>query len=198
MTKLINKVIKALIISECILNSAWGFIGPIFAIFIVETITMGDPGRAARVAGFSTLVYWFVKSFLQIPISRYLDKNHGERDTFWFNFSGRALIAIVPFGYLVSSLPWHIYACQVVYALGSAMIIPSFYSIFTKFIDKGKEAFEWGMNSTMLGFGVGITGALGGILYSYFGYQIIFILVGSVTILSALVMLFVKKEVFEK
>lgn len=193
---MLNKVIKILILSEGLLNSAWGFLGPIFAIFIIENITLGNAGQAAEVAGFSSLVYWMVKSFIQIPIGKYLDKNHGERDTFWFSFFGRLIIGITPFGYLFSSLVWHIYALQILYALGSAMIIPSFYSLFTKFLDKGQEAFEWGMNSTVLGFGMGITGALGGILYSSFGYQIIFILVGSISIVSAFSLFIVKKEIF--
>jgi len=198
MLKSVNKVIKILIASECILNSAWGFLGPVFAIFIVQKITQNDIAKAAEVAGFATLVYWVVKSLLQIPISRYLDINHGEKDTFWFNFLGRLVMAITPFGYLFSTTVWHIYFWQIIYAAGSAMMIPSFYSLFTKFIDKRKEAFEWGLNSTMLGFGVGIAGAAGGIIYASFGYQTIFILVGVINIISAFLNFVVKEEVYDK
>lgn len=198
MLKSINKVIKVLIASDCILNSAWGFLAPVFAIFIVEKITLGDIAEGARVVGFATLIYWITKSFIQIPVGKFLDRNYGEKDTFWFTFLGRFIMAFTPFGYLFSTMIWHIYFWQIIYAFGSAMVVPSFYSIFTKFIDKGQEAFEWGLDSTTLGFGIGITGALGGILYSFFGPQIIFILVGVVNIISALLLFLIKKEIYQK
>ena len=104
MFKSINKVIKILVVSDFFLNSAWGLLAPIFALFIVQNITFGNTAQAAKVAGFSTLCYWAVKSFLQIPIAKYLDKNHGEKDDFLFIVLGTFLTGLVPIGYFFSSL----------------------------------------------------------------------------------------------
>lgn len=193
MFKTINKVIRVLIINDFFLNSAWGLLGPIFALFIVQNITVGNATEAAKVAGFASLSYWLVKSLLQIPIGRYLDRNHGEKDDFIFSFLGIILATITPFGFLFSSLPWHIYLFQVLHAVGMAMLIPSWYAIFTRHIDKGKEAFEWGLDSTILGIGAGTTGAIGGIMAAFWGFKIIFILVGSLNMVSALLLLFIYK-----
>ncbi|MBM3257909.1 MAG: hypothetical protein FJZ05_01705, partial [Candidatus Nealsonbacteria bacterium] len=57
----INRVIKTLIISDFFLQSGWGLIGPIFAIFITQQI---DKGTLASV-GFVAATYWFVKSVAQ-------------------------------------------------------------------------------------------------------------------------------------
>jgi len=195
MLKSINKVIKILIFGDLVLNSAWGLVAPIFAIFIVQKIAAGSIVEGAKIAGFASLTYWIVKSILQIPIGRYLDKNHGEKDDFWFMVFGTFLAGLVPFGYLIASQPWHIYSFQVLHAIGMAMVIPSWSAIFTRHIDKGKEAFEWGLESTALGFGAGLAGAIGGILVAIFGFKIIFILVGTFTIVSACLLLPIHKEI---
>lgn len=195
MPKAINKVIRVLILCDVIFNSGWGFLGPVFAIFIVQNIAVGGAAEAAKVAGFASLVYWTVKSILQIPIGRYLDKNHGEKDDLWFMIIGTFLTGLAPFGFMISFLPWHIYGFQVLHAIGMAMMVPSWSAVFTRHIDKGEEAFEWSVRSTSLGFGVGIAGATGGILAAYFGFNIVFILVGTLTIISAFLLLLIYKDV---
>jgi len=195
MLKSINKVVKILVFSDFILNSGWGFLAPVFAIFLVKEIAAGNMIEAAKIAGFTSLIYWIIKSFLQIPIGRYLDKNHGEKDDFWFMFLGTFLAGLTPFGYLFSSLPWHIYLLQVLHALGMAMAVPSWYAIFTRHVDRGREAFEWSLESTSIGIAVGIAGAIGGIMAGLFGFKLIFILVGTFTIISDLLILLIYKEI---
>ena len=198
MFKSVNKIIKIIIYWDIIINSAWGLVGPVFAIFIVQKIAFNDPIQGATVAGFASLFYWITKSILQIPIGHYLDKNHGEKDDFWFSVIGTILTGLVPFGFLISFLPWHIYFFQIIHAIGMSMIIPSAYAIFPRHIDKGKEAYEWSLDSTLLGIGVGITGAAGGMMAAYWGFQAIFILTGSFTVISAFLFFFIKKEMVQK
>lgn len=198
MFKPINKVIKIIIYWDFFINSAWGLLGPVFAIFIVQNIAVGETAEGAKIAGFSALFYWVVKSILQIPFGKYLDRNHGEKDDFIFMILGTFLTGLVPFGYLISYLPWHIYIFQILHAIGMAMAVPSSYAIFTRHIDKGKEAFEWGLDSTVLGVGVGVTGAIGGVMAAYFGFKTIFILTGIFTIVSAFLIFLIRKEIHPK
>lgn len=195
MPKFANKIIKILITSDFILNLGWGLVSPILAIFIVENITSRGPLEAAKIAGFASLFYWITKSILQVPIGHYLDKKHGEKDDFWFMVIGTFLAAFVPIGYLFSSVPWHIYLLQILHATGMSMAFPSWLAIFTRHIDKGREAFEWSMESTFLSAGAGIAGGLGGVLVGIFGFNIIFILVSILNIISAVLLIFIKKDV---
>ena len=195
MKKIINKVIRFMIYSDFVFHSGWGFLGPVFAIFIVQNIAAGDPIEGAKIAGFASLSYWIVKSSLQIPIGKNLDKNHGEKDDFRFMVFGTFLTGLVPFGFMISSQPWHIYAFQIIHAVGMAMVIPSWSAIFTRHIDKGEEAYQWSLRSTSLGFGIGIAGALGGIIASTYGFNLIFILVGTLSIISAFLFLLIHKDV---
>jgi MFS family permease len=198
MAKIVNKIIKFMISSDFALNLGWGLLGPVFAIFIVQNITIGSPSEAAKVAGFASLSYWAVKSVLQIPIGKYLDKNHGEKDDYWFMVVGTFIAGFIPIGYLFASEPWHIYLLQMVYAVGMSMAFPAWLAIFTRHIDKGKEALEWGMESTFLGAGAGIAGGAGGIVASMFGFNVVFVFVSGFTFLAAFLLLFIKDEISPK
>jgi MFS family permease len=187
MSKIINKIVKTLIISDFFLNLGWGLLSPVFAIFVLENISNTGPLQVAQIAGLSALFYWIPKSFFQIPIGIYLDKNHGEKDDFWCMFVGMLLV--------FSTVPWHIYLCQVVYAAGMAMSLPSWLAIFTRHIDKGQEAFEWGIESSSIGTGAGIAGGLSGILVSLLGFKSLFIFVSGLTLFSTIILLLIRNRV---
>ena len=191
MLKSINKVIKVLSLSDIALLTGLGFFTPIFAIFIAQKITLGDAGEAARVAGFAMAIYWGLKSCLQIPFGSYLDKEQGEKDDLYFVVIGNILATISVFGYIFSSAAWHIYLLSALYSLGMAMNIPGWTAMFTRHIDKGKEAFEWATRSTAIGIGAGIAGALGGIITEQFGFNVLFVLSGVFVLLSSLVLFFI-------
>lgn len=195
MPKIINKIIKVLITSDFFLNLGWGLVGPIFAIFILKNITVNNLPKAAEVAGFASLSYWAVKSVLQIPIGHFLDKTKGEKDDFWFMVIGTFIAGFIPIGFLFSTQPWHIYVLQMIYAVGMSMVFPSWLAIFTRHIDKGKEALEWSMESTFLGAGAGIAGGVGGIIAANFGFTIVFIFVSGLTFFSTLLLLIIRKDI---
>lgn len=198
MFKPINKVIKIMIASDVALLTGFGFISPIFAIFITQRITYGNTIEAAEIAGFTMGVYWGVKSILQIPIGRYLDKVKGEKDDLWFVVIGNILAAIAVLGYIFSFLSWHIYLCQGIFSLGMAMNIPAWSAIFTRHIDKGKEAFEWSTRSTFIGIGAAISGILGGLVVAQFGFNILFIAVAIFALLSAFLPFLIYKDITPK
>lgn len=198
MFKGVNKVIKAYIYWDLVINSGWGLLGPVFAIFLLQNIAASNVVQGAKIAGFATLFYWVTKSVLQIPIGNYLDKNHGEVDDFWFYVAGTIITGLVPFGYLFSFLPWHIYVLQIIHAIGMSMIIPASYAIFIRHTDKGREAYESGLDSTLLGLGAGIAGAIGGILAGLIGFQLIFILTGVLTFISVFFIFMVRKDMLPR
>jgi len=171
--------------------TGWGLINPVFAIFIVDRIE----GGSATVAGIASAIYWILKSFFRIPISIFLDACPGEKDDYWFLVFGLFLAALVPFGYIFVSLPLHIYLLQAVYALAMAMAFSGWSAIFTKHIDKGWEATEWGIDATLVGFGIGISGAVGGWAVTKFGFNSVFIVVGILGMIGAILLLALKKDI---
>lgn len=184
----INKVIKTLISSDFVLQSGWGLIGPIFAIFLTKQIQGGN----LQTIGTAAAVYWISKSIIQPFMAHQMDKNHGEKDDFLFLVIGSYVANLVPLGYLFSSQPWHIYCLEFIHGVAMAAAVPSWSAIFTRHIDKGREAFSWSIESTGIGFAAGISGAAGAWLAGIFGFKIVFILACIFGLISSSVLLLVR------
>lgn len=194
MMRHLSKVVKILVLSDLLLMFGWGLIFPILAIFVTDHIEGGD----ATVVGIAFGIYWILKSILQIPIGGYLDKNHGDKDDFYFLVIGTFLSSLTAFGFIFSSQPWHIYLLQVVNAVGAAMALPAWSGIFTRHIGAGKEAQSWALDSSALGLGAGIAGVVGGITAESFGFVPLFIMVGILGIFSSLVTFLIQGDLTGK
>ncbi len=190
----INKFIKTLIASDFFLQAGWGMSGPIFAIFLTNQIQGGN----LKMVGLVAATYWITKSIVQPFIAHQMDKNHGEKDDFQLLIIGMYIANVVPFGYYFSSQPWHIFTLEFIRALATACVVPSWSAIFTRHIDKGREAFSWSLESTGIGFAAGIAAALGAAIASVFGFKVVFILVGLFGLMASTILLFVRKNIFLK
>jgi MFS family permease len=182
----INKIIKILILSDFILTSAFGFVAPIFALFLTDNIQ----GGTIETVGFSAAFYWAAAVLTRLPIARYVDRTKSEKDDFYFMILGSILISAVPFLFLASSKIWHIYLIQALYGLGYSLRLPGWFGMFTRHIDKGQEGYDWSMGSVLAGAGSAATAALGGVLAARLGFEILFILIGTMAIFGSAVLIF--------
>src|SRR3989338_4412272 len=178
----INHVIRTLVMSDLFINAGFSVFGPVFAIFVTKQIT----GGSLEVLGFAAAIFQIFKSGLQIPIAKYLDKNHGEYDDYYSMVFGTSLIAIVPFLYLFASSATHIYMIQALYGIGASFAIPPWYAIFTRHVDKMQENVEWSRDSIAIGVGAAISAALGGFLAEKFGFRFVFLLGGMLAVFGAI------------
>lgn len=188
---LASKIIKYMILSDLVFWSGWGLFNPIFAIFIVEKIQGGN----AFVVGMAIAIYWIVKSLLRVPIGIFLDSLPGERDDYFFSVSGLFIVALIPFGYYFSTMPWHIYLLQAIHGVAMAVSLSGWHAVFTRHIDKGREATEWGIEATTYGFGIGISGVVGGWLVTKFGFEPVLIMVGIMGLIGATILLGLRNEI---
>lgn len=190
----INGFIKIMILSDFTLFSAFGLIAPIFAIFSATTLAGGTIFKAAL----GSTVFLLVKSVLQIPISKAIDKNHGEIDDYWTAVIGTYIIAIVPFLYfIINSIP-QLYIVQVIYGIGGALAFPGWIAMYTRHLDRGHEGFEWSLYNTTISVATAITAAVGGYLVQDYGFRSIFLLVGSLGLIGATILLFNKKKIIRR
>lgn len=182
----VNRIIKTIVITDFFYNSAFASFGPVFAIFITSQIE----GGSVKVAGFAAAIYWIVKSLVQLPIARLLDKTDGERDDFWALFLGSFLSGLVPLAYIFASKPIHLYVIHGFYGFIMAWVVPAWYSIFTRHVDKWRISFEWSLDSV---FSVGLAAAgataLGGYIADRFGFTTLFLLASVVSVFSSLLLL---------
>ncbi len=195
MFKNINKVVRTLVVADFFYNSAFASFGPVFAIFIVGGIGNGS----AKVVGFATACYWIVKSVVQLPIARFLDRTDGERDDFWAMFLGYFLSSFVPIAYLFAREAWHLYLIQGLYGFVMAWAVPGWYSIFTRHVDKWRISFEWSLESVFsVGLAAAAASAAGGYVADKFGFEILFIGASAVSLIASLLLLLLRKHLFTK
>lgn len=181
----INKIIWFLVSANVVAIFAFQFFAPFFAVFVTQQIE----GGTLTVIGAAYSVYWVSKSIFQIPIARYLDKDHGERDEFYALVLGFFIAGLVPWGYFFASKPSHIYLVQIILGLSDSLIVPAWLSTFTRHVDKFRISFEWTLNSVGIGMAAAVAGFLGGILAQKFGFTTVLVLLSIFSFASALIIL---------
>lgn len=187
----INKVVRTLIIVDFFFNSAFGIFAPVFAIFITRQIQ----GGSATVVGLAVSVYWIVKSIIQLPVARFLDKTDGERDDFWALFFGYLFASLVPFSYILVTRPWQLYLVEGFLGFCMAWAVPAWYGIFTRHVDKWRISFEWSVQSVFsVGVAISIVSALSGYISDHYGFNVLFVIAGTLSFIAAFLLLLIRKE----
>lgn len=177
----INHVVRTLILSDFFINSGFSVFAPIFAVFVTNQVK----GGSIEVVGFATAITQIFKVGLQIPIARYLDKNHGEYDDFYSLVFGSMLCATVPFLYFFATTATHIYIIQAVYGIGLAFAVPPWFAIFSRHLDKMHANIEWSFESVAIGVSAAGAAALGGVLATRYGFQHLFVIGGLLAVFGA-------------
>jgi MFS family permease len=191
--KFVNKIIRVLVIGDVMFFSAFGLIGPIFAIFVTNQIA----GATVATVGFATTINLLTRALLQMPVARYIDRHKGEKDDFKFMIAGSTLVSIVPFIYLFINTPMHLFMAQVVLGVGGALANPGWFAIFTRHIDKGKEGTEWTLENVSVGLAAAGTAAVGGVLAQNFGFHNLFLIVGILSLLGLIIQISLYSTVIE-
>lgn len=190
----LNQVILIIIFAQFIFTMAANLSGPLFALFIVR-----DIGAAAAAVGFASAIYWVAKSILQLPIARWIDKNHGEIDDYYSLLVGLVITTIGVFLFFFARELWQVYAIQLVIAIGDAFVVPPLYAIFIRHIDSGSEGFEYALQSSFsFGGGSALGGALSGLLVGTLGIRPLFLINGTLMLVGLVILVFLKPYIRPK
>lgn len=177
-----NKKLLLLILSDILILSSFGLIGPIFAIFIIENLE----GGTIVAAGLATTIFLVVKSTVQLPLSKIIDKEKHKTHSLLL---GTFLIISVPFIYVSAKSVYVIFIAQAVYGLGAALAYPSWFSLFTTYMDKRHRGFEYTIWSTGVGIGGALAAYLGAEVANLLGFKILFFVVGGIALMGFLILI---------
>jgi MFS family permease len=177
--------LKFMLLLEAFFMLAGGLFNPLYALF-VEQIggTIIDVGIAASLFLVSTGVMIFF-------IGRWEDKFKHQEKLYMLGF----LIAGV--GYLAHSLVttrFELFAVQIFLGVAVAIYTPVRDSLYTKFIDKGREASEWAGWEAENYIVPAIAAIVGATVVAEFGFQTLFFLMFAI----AMVGFFVGLNFFHK
>lgn len=177
----VNRVIKFFVFADLIFFAGWGFVSPIFSIFIIEEIK----DATVVAVGISAAVYWLSRSLVQPFIANAIDKRKGEKDDFYVLMLGLILAGVSAFLFtLVETLP-QLYALQVVHGVSLGAYYVSWTSIFSRHLDKDRPAFDWSFDNSTIGIAVAVASFGGGLLAGTFGFDVTFMIAGWLSIISA-------------
>ena len=185
-----NKTLKLLILSDIFVFSGFGLIAPILAIFIKDNLI----GGTIMAAGIASAIFMITHSLLQILFAY----KFNPKDRIWMIWLGTGLIALVPFGYIFSTNIYHIYLIQFIYGVGAAFAYPSWASLFTSNLEKGKRGFQWSIYSSSVGIGTAITAGVGALLAEKIGFEWVFGFTGVLAIVGLLFLLKLEKKILKK
>ncbi|MBI4713908.1 MFS transporter [Candidatus Uhrbacteria bacterium] len=190
----VNWVIKTFILADLIILSASQLFGPIFAIFIENKIN----GDVLEIVGVAAAIYLFSRSIVEIPVGIFVDRTSSEKDDLITTIVGIIVMACVYFLYTLIDSVWQLYALQALLGISTALAWPGWYSIFTRHIDKTKEAFEWSLYDVVVGIGMATTAVVGSMIVKSFGFDWVFYLASIFTLLGALALLTLKAKLFSQ
>lgn len=181
----VGRLVKFFVISDFFLLAGWGFIDPVFSVFIVQKIA----GASLITVGIAAAIYWILKSVLQIPIAKYLDRTAGERDDMIALIGGLLLAGISAMAFAWVSTTLELYLVQAVHAVAFAFYSASWPAIFSRHLDKDRFSFDWSLDSVTVGVAAGITGLIGGIVAETWGYPAVFLSAGILSFIAAFVLI---------
>lgn len=185
-----NPTVKAFIVSESLVWSAWNFVTPIFAIFVVQEVHGSNIG----VAGSMVSVYLIVRVICELITGRFLMKS-SDRTRFLVTIMGIILLSGAYLGFSASRTLETVFLFYGLAGVGMGIASPAKNSLFSSHLDKRIETVEWGIYDAIVFVGMALAAALGGFIADKYGFRFLFILAAVVNILSALPYLaFVRKQ----
>jgi MFS family permease len=185
-----NRTLKLLIISDIFVLSGFGLIGPILSIYINGSIT----GGSIFSAGLASTIFLITHAALQLLFSY----KFNPKDRLWMLRLGTAIIALVPIGYILATNIYHIYITEFVYGIGAAFAYPTWSSLFTAYLEKGKRGFQYSLYSSGVGIGTALTAAGGAWLAEYVDFRVVFIITGIMALVGLFILFKLQKKILKK
>jgi len=132
-----KRQLKILLITSALFNLAAGLFGPIYAVFVE------DIGGDLLTAGAAYAAFSIGAGVLIFLLSKWENRvKHKERCI----VAGYILSCIGFGGYLFVKAPVHLFMVQIILGLGEAVTTPAYDGVYSRFLDKGKFVFEWGLS----------------------------------------------------
>ena len=106
---------------------------------------------------------------------------------------GYFLNAFATFGYLFVDSTAKLFIVQGVLGVANAMATPTWCALFSKYADKSKLGEQWGWSEGGPDIMTGIAILIGGIIVTYFSFEVLFIFMGTVQFITAIIQCFIFK-----
>ncbi len=177
----VNPIVKAYIISESFLWSAWDLVIPIFSIYVVDNVQNGTIQTAA--AGYS--MYLVSRVIFELISGRFLTGSN-DKKKLMFTLAGMLCITGAYMGFAFSQTILPVFACYALAGLGLGIASPAKNSLFAMHLDKNKESTEWSIADAAAFICMALATALGGFIAMHYGFQMLFFIAALISLLATI------------
>jgi len=181
-----NKQIKILLMTNGTILAATAMLGPIYARF-VEKI-----GGSILDTSYAFCTYAFAAAITTLISGRYVDR---LKENELVLVCGYIVIGLSFFGYMLVDSIWSLLLVQVLIGFGEAIYAPAFDALYSKHLDGRQAGREWGAWESIYYFMVSFGAITGGFLVVTFGFNAMFIIMGSLCLISAVYILRLPRKV---
>lgn len=181
-----NKALRILLITNGMILIAGSMLGPIYALFVEKV------GGSLLDASLTGGVFALAAGITTLIAGKYADKIKENE-------------LIIVFGYFVIGLGFLLYMVvnsvlslliiQALIGFGEAIYAPAFDAVYSKHIAKTKAGWQWGAWEGMNYFVSAIGAAVGGLIATRLGFNIMFEIMAGFCFLSALYIYFLPRKI---
>lgn len=175
----ISPVIKAFIVSETFLWSAFNAIVPIFAIFAATKI----PGGNAEIAASAFSTYLIVRVIFELISGKFLSKSD-DTQKLVATIAGMIFISLGYIGFAQTTTILPLFIFYGVVGVGLGIASPPKNALFSSHLDKNRDVAEWGIYDATVFMGMALSAALGGFIATRYGFHFLFLLVAVTNLLG--------------
>lgn len=190
----VSRILKYLVLADLVVLGGWGLINPIAGVFVTKYVV----GGTLATLGIVTALFWFVRASLELPVALYLDSREGEQSGFRIMVVGLLIVAAASFTLIFARELWQVYIAQLLHAVGFSLYVPAWAGVFTRHLDSGHTSFDWSLDKVAGSFAAGVSGLLGGVIASAFGFSTVFALATVLSLLAAIILLFAPQLVLPR
>lgn len=183
-----------LILSDFLIWSSYNLLAPVFAIFVTGKIA----NASIEVVGIAASLYAVFKVLVEIPVGIFIDRTKSEKDDLYAAVIGTLAMAAVYFAYVFVDSVWELYILQAILGVAAAFAYPGWLSIFSRHVDAERRAFEWSLYDVTIGVGIALASAIGAFVAEFFGFNVLFIIVGIFSLCGTASLLFIKNKIYLK
>ena len=171
-----QKILKRLVLADIVIVGSYQLFSPFYALFAEQL------GASIKQTGLIWAVSSLTTAFALLFFGK-LENNFNKKKIVVYGFFAYSLGA---FAFLLVNNLAMLIAVLMFNSLVSGFTLPAYKTIFTKLQDHGKETEEWSWLDAGNMIAMSIGAAIGGFVLSTFGFNGIFILIGTLQALAAL------------
>lgn len=175
----INSIVKTFILSEAFLWSAWNFLIPLFAIFVIKDI----PGGTIQDAATGYSIYLVSRVIFELISGKILVKSNDKGKIFMAIF-GIFCLSIGYAGFIFSDNVFRMFLFYTILGIGLGVASPAKNSLFSIHLDKNKEATEWSLSDAVTFICMAMATVVGGAVITQYGFKTLFVLSALINLLS--------------